>query len=233
MDSKNLGIAAKPVTWVVHFLAIVAAVLVLVWCISYRGGLAWEAENKALIFNIHPVLMLIGFIILASEAILVYKTLPGDKSFRKTVHLGLHLIALILGSIGIHTAFKYHNESGIANLYSWHSWLGLGTIILFGIQWVVGLVSFFFPGAPNSARAALLPWHVFFGLLVYMFTIATAELGFLEKLTFLENAGLDKYGSEAILVNCTALVVLFFSAFVVLSAILPSDEEPEGYSAIA
>ena len=46
----------------------------------------------------------------------------------------LHAVALFLGSVGIYAAFKFHNESGIANLYSLHSWVGLGTIFLYGIQ---------------------------------------------------------------------------------------------------
>ncbi|GLJ54251.1 hypothetical protein SUGI_1163730 [Cryptomeria japonica] len=232
MDSAHLGISAKPMTWVVHLLGLAVSVLVLVWCIYFRGGLAFEATNKSLIFNIHPVLMLIGYIFVASEAILVYKVLPIPKFYQKVVHLSLHLIALVLGAVGIYAAFKYHNESGIVNLYSWHSWLGLGTICLFAIQWLVGFFSFFFPGAPDSVRGSLLPWHVLFGLLVYLFAIAAAELGFLEKLTFLESSGLYKYGSEAMLVNFTALAVLIFAVFVILSAILPAEEEPEGYTTI-
>lgn len=50
------------------------------------------------------------------------------------IHLVFHAIALILGIVGIYTAFKFHNESGIANLYSLHSWLGIGVIVLYGIQ---------------------------------------------------------------------------------------------------
>ncbi|KAH9322090.1 hypothetical protein KI387_016729, partial [Taxus chinensis] len=146
---------------------------------------------------IHPVLMFIGYIFLATEAILAYKVLPITKFYKKVVHLSLHLIALALGIVGIYAAFKYHNESGIVNLYSWHSWLGLGTISLFAIQWLVGFFSFFYPTAPDSIRSGILPWHVLFGLLIYLFAIATAELGFLEKLTFLESSGLYKYGSEA------------------------------------
>uniref|UniRef100_A0A0D6R5N5 Cytochrome b561 domain-containing protein n=1 Tax=Araucaria cunninghamii TaxID=56994 RepID=A0A0D6R5N5_ARACU len=233
MDSVHLGVTAKPFTWLVHMLGVVGIVLVLVWNIYFRGGLAFVSTNKAQIFNIHPVLMFIGYIFLASEAILAYKVLPGSKFVKKVVHLSLHLIALALGIVGIYAAFKFHNESGIVNLYSWHSWLGLGTICLFAIQWLVGFFSFFFPSAPDSVRASILPWHVLFGLLIYLFAIATAELGFLEKLTFLESSGLYKYGSEAMLVNFTALVVLIFAVFVVLSAILPDESEPEGYSAIA
>ena len=53
---------------------------------------------------------------------------------KKLVHLVLHAIAFALGIIGIYTAFKFHNESGIANLYSLHSWFGIGVIVLYGIQ---------------------------------------------------------------------------------------------------
>lgn len=63
-----------------------------------------------------------------------YKSLPLRKEVKKVVHLVLHAIALILGILGIYAAFKYHNESSIANLYSLHSWLGIGIIVLYGIQ---------------------------------------------------------------------------------------------------
>ncbi|KNA23928.1 hypothetical protein SOVF_019690 isoform B [Spinacia oleracea] len=127
-------VKAAPLTYVVHVLAVACAVMVLVWCIHFRGGLAWEATNKSLIFNIHPVLMLIGFIILGGEAIVSYKSLPLKKEVQKVIHLVLHAVALILGIIGIWAAFKFHNESSIPNLYSLHSWLGIGIIVLYTLQ---------------------------------------------------------------------------------------------------
>uniref|UniRef100_J3N3W9 Cytochrome b561 domain-containing protein n=1 Tax=Oryza brachyantha TaxID=4533 RepID=J3N3W9_ORYBR len=160
-------------------LAAAAAGMVLLWCAHFRGGLALSSPtNKGLIFNflkkckcpswvwfdgklVHPVLMLIGFIILGSE-------------------------------VGIYAAFKFHNESGIANLYSLHSWVGLGTICLYGVQWVFGFITFFFPGASPTLRRATLPWHVRSGLLVYILALLAAELGFLEKLTFLQAGGLGR-----------------------------------------
>ncbi|MQL98446.1 hypothetical protein Taro_031153 [Colocasia esculenta] len=229
----GLSVRALPLTYVAHAHAAVAALLVLVWCIHFRGGLAFESTNKSLIFNLHPVFMLIGFIILGSEAIISYKALPWSKEVNKLIHLILHAIATVLGAVGIYTAFKFHNESGIANLYSLHSWVGLGTICLYAIQWLYGFVTFFFPGGSPAFRRSSLPWHVFFGLFVYVLAIATAELGFLEKLTFLESSGLDKYGSEAFLVNFTALVVLLFGAVVVLVAVSPARvAEPHGYKPI-
>ncbi|GJM85663.1 hypothetical protein PR202_ga02135 [Eleusine coracana subsp. coracana] len=173
-----LGARAAPFTYVAHALAVVAAVMVLVWCIQFRGGLAFEDTNKNLIFNLHPVLMLIGYIILGSE---VYT----------------------LGS---------ESEQ-------------------FVCMWIFGFIAFFFPGAAPNVRKGVLPWHILFGLFVYILALATAELGFLEKLTFLQSSGLDKYGAEAFLVNFTALVVVLFGASVVVAAIAPARlEEPHDYA---
>ena len=63
-----------------------------------------------------------------------YKTLPWSHDTNKMVHFILHAVALTLGSFGVNAAFKFHNESGIDNLYSLHSWVGLGAIILYGLQ---------------------------------------------------------------------------------------------------
>ncbi|XP_047330855.1 transmembrane ascorbate ferrireductase 1-like [Impatiens glandulifera] len=224
-------VKALAVSITAQVLALAGTVMVLVWCIHFRGGLAWEAKNKALIFNIHPVLMLIGFIILGGEAIMSYKALTLKKETKKLIHLILHGIALILGIIGIYTAFKYHNESNIANLYSLHSWLGLGTIIVYALQWIYGFLVFFYPGGAQGLRAESLSWHVIVGIFVYLLAVATAALGFLEKLTFLENGGLAKYGSEAFLVNFTAIVTVLYGVFVILTTISqPSAQVEDQYS---
>lgn len=41
-----------PFAVVTQVLGIAGIILVLIWCISFRGGLAWEATNKSLIFNV-------------------------------------------------------------------------------------------------------------------------------------------------------------------------------------
>nr|ACU14239.1 unknown [Glycine max] len=229
-----LGVPALPLTYVAHVLALVASILVVLWVLNFRGGLAWDSDNKALIFNLHPVLIVIGLLVLGGEAIISYKALPLKKEVKKLIHLVFHAIALILGIVGIYTAFKYYNESGIANLYSLHSWLGIGVIVLYGIQWIYGFVIFFFPGGTPDIRRASLPWHALFGLFVFVLAVGTAALGFLEKLTFLENSGLDKYGSEALLVNFTAIITVLFGAFVVLSALADAPPAPaaDDYEAI-
>lgn len=51
-----IAVKALPLSFVVHVLAIAGAVLVLVWNIYFRGGLAWESTDKSLIFNVRIVL---------------------------------------------------------------------------------------------------------------------------------------------------------------------------------
>ncbi|KAK7270498.1 hypothetical protein RIF29_23687 [Crotalaria pallida] len=225
-ERMGLGVAALPLTFVAHVLAVVASILVVVWTVNFRGGLAFDSPNKSLIFNIHPVLIVIGLIVHGGEAIISYKALPLKKEVKKLIHLVFHAIALGAGIVGIYAAFKYHNESGIANLYSLHSWLGIGVIVLYAIQWIYGFVIFFYPGGSPAIRRESLPWHALFGLFVFVLAIGTASLGFLEKLTFLENSGLAKYGSEALLVNFTAITTILFGVFVVFSALADAPPAP-------
>ncbi|KAL6629399.1 hypothetical protein ACP70R_029164 [Stipagrostis hirtigluma subsp. patula] len=224
MDTKGASASKAAVdarTLVVHVLAVAATVLVLLWCVHFRGGVALSSHNKQLIFNLHPVLMVLGLVVLAGEATLSYRSLPVSRDARKKVHLALHAAGLAVGILGVYAVFKFHVESGIPNLYSLHSWLGIATITLYALQWLAGFLAFFFPGASPATRRATLPWHALLGLLVFVFAVATAQLGFLEKLTFLQGPPLrlPKYGAEALLVNFTAVVVLILGVAVVLSTV--------------
>ncbi|TKW08028.1 hypothetical protein SEVIR_6G001800v4 [Setaria viridis] len=209
-------------TVVAHVLAVAATVLVLVWCVHFRGGLALRSQDKQLIFNVHPVLMLLGPIVLAGEAILCYRSLPLlSRGARKKAHLALHAAGLGAGALGVYAVFKFHVESGIPNLYSLHSWIGIATISLYALQWAAGFLAFFFPGASPATRRRALPWHAVGGLLVFALAVGTAQLGFLEKLTFLQGPPLrlPRHGAEALLVNFTALVVLLLGVAVVLATV--------------
>ncbi|OAY60382.1 transmembrane ascorbate ferrireductase 2 [Manihot esculenta] len=211
-----------PIFTVVRLLGLVVTAMVLTWTVHYRGGLALVSDNKDLIFNVHPVLMVIGLILMNGEAMLAYKTVPGTKSFKKLVHLVLQFLALFLSLIGVWAALKFHNDKGIDNFYSLHSWLGLVCLFLFGMQWVAGFVTFWYPGGSRNGRAILLPWHVFFGVYIYALAVATATTGILEKATFLQtNKVISRYSTEALLVNSLGILIVVLGGFVVLATITP------------
>ncbi|CAA7059619.1 unnamed protein product [Microthlaspi erraticum] len=181
---------------------------------------------------IHPVLTLIGLVILGGEAIISYKTFPLEQRVKKLIHLVLHAIAIILGIWGIVAAFKHHNEKHVPNLYTIHSWIGIGVMSSMASSFIV----YFYPRGSTSLRSEFLPWHVLLGIFVYVLAVGTSVLGFLEKLTFLEKSGLDKFGPEAFLVNFMAIITVIFGTLVLLivSSKPPpsSDEDNSSYSAI-
>ncbi|KAL0343564.1 UNVERIFIED_CONTAM: putative transmembrane ascorbate ferrireductase 2 [Sesamum angustifolium] len=174
------------------------------------------------LLSVHPVLMVVGLVILNGEAMLAYKSVSGTKSFKKLVHLSLQFLAFCLSIIGLWAAWKFHIDKGIDNFYSLHSWLGLVCLFLFGVQWAAGFVTFWYPGGSRNSRASLLPWHVFVGIYIYALAIATCTTGFLEKATFLQtNKVISRYSMEALLVNSLGILIVVLAGFVVLGVVSP------------
>lgn len=217
-----------PIIIVIRLVGIAVSALLLTWTIHFRGGLALISDNKDLIFNVHPVLMVISLVLLNGEAMLAYKTVSGTKSFKKSVHLTLQFLAFFLSLIGVWAAIKFHNDKGIDNFYSLHSWLGLVCLFLFSIQWAAGFATFWYPGGSRNSRSFLLPWHVFFGVYIYALAVATCATGILEKATFLQtNHIISRYSSEALLVNSLGVLLIALGAFVILAIISPGNGKGE------
>ncbi|KAK1438959.1 hypothetical protein QVD17_04772 [Tagetes erecta] len=213
-----------PIFLCVRSLALLVTILVLIWNVHYRGGLALFNQNKALLFNVHPVMMVFGLLLLNGEAMLAYKTLSGTKGFKKLIHLTLQFVALIFGVIGLWAAWKFHNDRGIDNFYSLHSWIGLACLFLFAIQWGVGFATFWYPGGSTKSRASLMPWHAFFGVYIYALSLASCITGVLEKVTFLQTHHIiSHYSREAILVNSLGVAIVLLGAFVIYGVISPSN----------
>ncbi|XP_078428391.1 cytochrome B561-1 isoform X3 [Wolffia australiana] len=216
-----------PIHFVIRIFGAAAAAMVLVWAVRFRGGMSLFSDNKDLIFNVHPVLMVIGFILLYGEAMLAYKTIPGTRNFKKAVHFGIMFLALCLGTIGVWAAIKFHNEKGIDNFYSLHSWLGLASLIFFAIQWALGFATFWYPGGSRTSRASLLPWHVFLGVYIYALAIAATVTGILEKATFLQSSKvIARYSTEAFLVNLLGIFITLLGGLVILAVINPVGAKP-------
>ncbi|XP_062150169.1 probable ascorbate-specific transmembrane electron transporter 1 [Alnus glutinosa] len=206
---------ATPFAIFAHLLAIAVTTLVLVLLLHFREGFAFKADNKQKIFNLHPFLMVIGLILIGGEAIMAYKTVPGERSTRRGVHLILHAIALTAGILGIYIIFKFHHETGTTDMQSSHSWLGIITISLYALQWVLGFFTYFFPRAEKTARATLLPWHTFVGMVIFLVAVVTAETGLALLI------GSAPLNSEGYIMNFTGLLILLYAISVSLTVILP------------
>ena len=93
-------------------------------------------------------------------ALLVYRFFTGMKKIPvKILHASLLGLSLICSSIGLKAVFDSHNHAvpPEKNLQTFHSWLGLTAVILFGCQWICGFVSFLFPQLSDRIRRAYMP----------------------------------------------------------------------------
>lgn len=211
-----------PIFLAVRLLGVALCALVLIWNVHFRGGLALVSEDRSLIFNVHPVLMVIGLLVLNGEAMLAYKNLSGTKNFRKLVHLSLQFLAFFLSLFGLWVVWKNRFDRGKENFYSLHSWLGLLSLFLFGIQLAFGFVTFWYPGGTRNSRARLLPWHAYLGCYIYALSVITCITGYLERATSLQTHQIiSRYSTEAILINSMGILTFVLAGFVILGVVSP------------
>ncbi|NXC42963.1 CYBR1 reductase, partial [Penelope pileata] len=165
-----------------------------------------------------------------SSAIIVYRlpwTWKCSKLLMKFIHAGLNTTAMILAIVSMVAVFEYHNAMNIPNMYSLHSWIGLIAVILYSLQLFLGFVVFLLPFAPIRLRAALMPIHVYSGLLIFATVIAAALMGITEKLIFaLGSAGYSSFSPEGIFVNCLGLLIVIFGALILWMASRPHWKRP-------
>ncbi|KAM7407457.1 hypothetical protein PAMA_003265 [Pampus argenteus] len=223
-DFKQFMVALSAAT----ALGFVAIIFVLRWVLHYKEGLAWDGGLAE--FNWHPVLIVTGFIFLQGIAIIVYRlpwTWQCSKLMMKFIHAGLHLLAFIFAVISMVAVFDFHNTAKIPNMYSLHSWLGLMAVILYGLQFVLGVGMYLIPITPASWRAVFMPIHVYSGLLLFGSVIAVALMGITEKLIFgLSNPKYKDSPPEAIFVNVLGVLLVFFGALILWIATRTSWKRP-------
>ncbi|KAI6700369.1 hypothetical protein NL676_014693 [Syzygium grande] len=64
MGAPVAGFSIIPI---IRLIGVTVTALALIWAVRYRGGLALVSDGKDLLFNVHPVLMVIGLVLLDGE----------------------------------------------------------------------------------------------------------------------------------------------------------------------
>ncbi|KAJ0253420.1 transmembrane ascorbate ferrireductase 3 [Hirschfeldia incana] len=203
-------------TLVAHFFGILAVILMLIWLLHYREGIEYGSDNPLKVLNVHPFLMYCGFLFLVGQAMMTYKTAYASHQVQKMVHGGLHLIGLVLGIVGISAAFRFHDKLNLKDMVSLHSWIGLTTFILLGLQWLAGAFTFLAPQSSSGTRARMMPWHVLGGRALLYMGIVAALTGLMQRATMLGQST----NAESRLINFTGLAILLFGVSVDFSVAL-------------
>ncbi|TSR04299.1 Cytochrome b ascorbate-dependent protein 3 [Bagarius yarrelli] len=215
-------------------LSLVCMVLVIHWNAFYRGGFSWD--GKATQFNWHPVLMVMGLVVLYGNAAVVYRiplSWTQDKQRWKILHACLLLLALIFTIVGLCAVFGYHNASKTPNLYSLHSWVGIITSALFAAQWVAGFGTFLLPCSPLPLRAFIKPTHVWMGAIILVLSVVSCISGINEKLFFAlkketnETLSYKDLPPEAVLGNSLGIVIVALALVVLKILSSKTWQRPE------
>jgi len=191
---------------------VASLVLVLFWVLMYQDGFAWGDGSKGE-FNLHPVLMVSGFIFFSGFSMLFYRLMTCcRKIFVKLLHTVFHALSIGCIAVGFLAVWNYHQINKFPDFYSLHSWLGLTTMGLFAVQFIVGFFSFLVllccESRTAACRAALVPTHATFGIITFVMAAATCVTGITEKAFFALGASYSKWETpEALIVNALGVTI--------------------------
>jgi hypothetical protein len=168
-----------------------SVLLFLYWVLKFDQGFGWTNENNDndKQFNLHAFLMIVGFIFLNGQAMLIYKTfLCCKKIYNKITHTIFFVLSISIITFGMIVGIQGQQNAGPnktpVHFYSIHAWVGLVTVSLFALQFLVGFVSFLVllccEKATAGYRARVLPTHVTMGLIIYGLAIAGCISGLLQ-----------------------------------------------------
>ncbi|GJV61552.1 probable ascorbate-specific transmembrane electron transporter 1 [Tanacetum coccineum] len=96
-ERSSYRMSAFPVTILGHLLVVSITTLLLVWLIKLREGFAFTSEMKIKIFNLHPLLTVLGFVVFSGE-VSVETGITEKFMFQ---HLGKVPEALVINFIGL------------------------------------------------------------------------------------------------------------------------------------
>lgn len=117
------------------------------------------------------------------KAILVYRFLRNTKKlYVKILHGIIQVLVVVFAIVALKAVYNAREASKTPiHLYSIHSWVGFGAVILFGLQWICGFISFLFPKLNDNIRRMYLPHHKFWGLVIFGMVVMAALMGLNQK----------------------------------------------------
>ncbi|KAM6219517.1 putative transmembrane reductase CYB561D1 isoform 3-T3 [Rhynchocyon petersi] len=133
------------------------------------------------LFSWHPVFMALAFCFCMAEAILLFS--PEHSPFffcSRKARIWLHCVgqalAILCAALGLGFIISSRTRSELPHLVSWHSWVGILTLLATGGQALCGL-RLLCPRAARVSRVARLKlYHLTCGLVIYLMATVTVLL---------------------------------------------------------
>ncbi|XP_027205209.2 transmembrane ascorbate-dependent reductase CYB561-like isoform X2 [Dermatophagoides pteronyssinus] len=198
-----------------QLLALFIFILVLIWLIEHLGGIGFSSPAQT--FNFHPLFMVLGFIIIYSNSMLIYRSFRMELKHKlKLFHTIMNGSVMFISFFGSIAAVYFHQKASITHFYSLHSWLGISTWLMFVTQFCSGFVAFLFPGASFSLRKMMMPYHRYFGIATFALASATCLTGINEKAIFaFKNPSYSSMAWNGILTNMIGLLLCLYGGTII------------------
>ena len=196
-SSSSLQKAQSISTMISLLLSPVAIILVSLW-VSALGGVSWSEGNSKTNFNWHPVMMISAYALMnvgtlifrvtgtssASVSSSIAVNNSKKRKIAKATHASIWSTSFILGIVGVLAVVKSHNDaiSGyIANLYSFHSWVGVFVLVLYTLQFLYGMLVLGLGCSVRLSNPTMMSIHKYIGSYIHILVMATIMLGIQEK----------------------------------------------------
>ncbi|XP_055331624.1 uncharacterized protein LOC129583717 [Paramacrobiotus metropolitanus] len=183
------------------FLALLALILIVAWCIRSNMGYAWkDFAHMTGSINYHGTFMIVAFVTLNGIADVLYRMCRNSNRLSvKIAHATIQTFGFCFIVTALCAVFWWHDARNRPNLQSTHSWIGLLIVLLYALQWVVGFFGLLFPGFRAPLRASYLPYHKFTGRSIFLLAMANTLIG------------LNKVSAGSSLINCLALIIILYT----------------------
>ena len=172
--------------WLALLFALAALIMTAYWAndsrtdLDYLGGINWGRRT----FSWHPVLMVAGAILSSITAVVSYRTFPLTKAWQKTIHGLMHTAAVVCLGVGLAAILSSHNYKsrnmgGVyrSNFTTIHTFLGTAVIVLYGLNYLMGMVHFLIPGINEVIIRSYARNHIFIGSFILVLSLGAVETG--------------------------------------------------------
>jgi hypothetical protein len=131
--------------------------------------------------------MSIGLILSFVWSALSFRIFTFGKPINKLIHSTLHTISVIFLSLGLYAVFASNNDKNknttgtySPNLASLHSWIGIGTISLYCLNYLLGMLFFLTDIFSDEMKAWAVQQHRPLGLAIFILATLAASTGTME-----------------------------------------------------
>lgn len=206
---------------------------------GFLGVPSWETN----ILPWHPILLVMFFAFQVIAAV-IWSIVTNNKPLAKVIHICCQCGGLISVIVGYVAIFKYKNDKLLPNLTTLHSWLGIATIVMYGINFCFGILmaslTQYFPDSIVRKAYDLKSIHQSVGLIAFGLTILSVETGIMDQLgqgcyysyPVTEIYGVDKNPADNYpflpdackIANGLGLTVVISGVFVIFAIVLRSSQ---------